>query len=78
MREYLLCLLAAANAESPAMPEPSLEPGETAIVGEIVVLGRRTAPHDRTLGVGAVTERMSPSSRSAVSSNLSPESKSPG
>lgn len=61
-----LCLLAAATAESPA----PLEPGETATVGEIVVLGRRTAPHDRTLGVGAVTERMSPSSRSIESDLL--------
>ncbi|WAC61443.1 TonB-dependent siderophore receptor [Brevundimonas sp. SL130] len=65
-----LCLLAAANAESPAVLEPPLESGETATVSEIVVLGRRTAPHDRTLGVGAVTERMSPSSRSIESDLL--------
>ena len=59
-----LCLLAAANAEAAPVREAAPEPAEATTVGEIVVLGRRTAPHDRTLGVGAVTERMSPSSRS--------------
>lgn len=64
-----LCLLAAASsdpttAETPVLT-PAAEPAtqEAAHLGEIVVLGRRTA-RDATLGAGATTERMSPSSRS--------------
>ena len=54
------CLLVAANAPAPVAVE-AVEP-ET--VGEIVVLGRRSAPRDLTLGAGSITEAMSPSSRS--------------
>ncbi|TFW12811.1 TonB-dependent siderophore receptor [Brevundimonas intermedia] len=54
------CLLVAANAPAPA----TIEAVEPQTVGEIVVLGRRQAPRDLTLGAGPVTEAMSPSSRS--------------
>jgi len=54
------CLLVAANAPAP-VAVAAVEP-ET--VGEIVVLGRRSAPRDLTLGAGPITEAMSPSSRS--------------
>ncbi len=54
------CLLVAANAPAPG-PVEAVEPQT---VGEIVVLGRRQAPRDLTLGAGPVTEAMSPSSRS--------------
>jgi iron complex outermembrane receptor protein len=37
---------------------------DTPTLGEIVVLGRREAPRDRTLGAGRDTDLMSPSSRS--------------
>jgi len=59
-----LCLLAAADlppAQSPA--------AETSDLGEIVVLGNRRQ-RDITLGAGAETERMSPSSRSIESDLL--------
>lgn len=52
------CLASAAPPETPA-----LEPGSAQTVGEIVVLGRRRAPRDQTLGVGAAAEKMSPASR---------------
>ena len=58
------CLLAAAQpsvALAAPAPEAAAEP---AALSEIVVLGRRTAPRDRTLGAGRDTETMSPSSRS--------------
>nr|WP_316629026.1 TonB-dependent siderophore receptor [uncultured Brevundimonas sp.] len=58
------CLLAAAQpsvALAAPTPEAAAEP---AALSEIVVLGRRTAPRDRTLGAGRDTETMSPSSRS--------------
>ncbi|WP_295210141.1 TonB-dependent siderophore receptor [uncultured Brevundimonas sp.] len=54
------CLLVAADAPA-SVAVAAVEP-ET--VGEIVVLGRRSAPRDLTLGAGAITEAMSPSSRS--------------
>ena len=55
------CLLAAAQPPVAPAPEAAVEP---AALGEIVVLGRRTAPRDRTLGAGRDTQTMSPSSRS--------------
>ncbi len=64
-----LCLLAAADpavvvADVPAATvAPDTATPEPTTLGEIVVLGRR-APRDATLGAGATTERMSPSSRS--------------
>lgn len=57
-----LCLLAAASSDPTTGETPVVAPEPTAL-GEIVVLGRRTA-RDATLGAGATTERMSPSSRS--------------
>ena len=61
-----LCLLSTANAEPPVAPAaPASAPdAEAQRVDEIVVLGRRRAARDLTLGAGRVTERMSPSSRS--------------
>ncbi|MET0337965.1 MAG: Plug domain-containing protein, partial [Caulobacter sp.] len=56
-----LCLLAAAE---PTHADPAHD------IGEIVVLGRRGAARDVTLSAGAVTERMSPSSRSVESDLL--------
>ena len=64
-----LCLLAAASSdprpgESPPTPiAPESLAADPTTLSEIVVLGRRTT-RDATLGAGAVTERMSPSSRS--------------
>ena len=57
-----LCLLTAA-APSAAVQPQSGRPQAQAL-DEIVVLGRRAGRRDGTLGAGAVTERMSPSSRS--------------
>lgn len=64
-----LCLLAAIQTD-PATVQPVVTADATQTVDEIVVLGRRTAPRDATLGAGAVTERMSPSSRSVESDLL--------
>ena len=58
-----LCLLSAVPVATPAPVKPEPD-AESQTIGEIVVLGRRRAPNDLTLGVGPVTERMSPSSRS--------------
>lgn len=55
-----LCLATGASPVVAAEPKT---------VEEIVVLGRRAAPADAALGAGAVTERMSPSSR-AVEAEL--------
>ncbi|MDP3405112.1 MAG: TonB-dependent siderophore receptor [Brevundimonas sp.] len=65
-----VCLLVAAQADPAVVTRPvaAAEPAST--VDEIVVLGRRLAPQDVTLGAGAVTERMSPSSRSIESDLL--------
>lgn len=52
------CLLAL------AAPDAGEPPEAPHAVGEIVILGRRGAPRDLTLGAGEVTQGMSPSSRS--------------
>lgn len=62
-----LCLLAAIDAPSP--DQTLVQANDATTVGEIVVLGRRTA-RDRNLGAGPATERMSPSSRSIESDLL--------
>ncbi len=61
-----LCLLAAPETTQvePTRADPAHE------VGEIVILGRRGVVRDVTLSAGAVTERMSPSSRSVESDLL--------
>lgn len=56
------CVAASVIAAAPEIGEPTATEAER--LDEIVVLGRRTAPRDRTLGAGLVTERLSPSSRS--------------
>lgn len=55
------CLMVAAQPPAPAV---DVAADDTQTLGEIVVLGRREAPRDRTLGAGRDTELMSPSSRS--------------
>lgn len=65
-----LCLIAAATAPTPVLVPVDAAQAEPHALGEIVVLGRRGSPHDHTLGVGAITERMSPSSRSIESDLL--------
>ena len=55
-----LCLLT--GLAPAAGPSDAVDP-QADRLEEIVVLGRREAPRDATLGAGAVTERMSPSSR---------------
>ncbi len=65
-----LCLIAAATAATPVLVPVDAAQAEPHALGEIVVLGRRGSPHDHTLGVGAITERMSPSSRSIESDLL--------
>jgi iron complex outermembrane receptor protein len=54
------CLMAAAQPPAAAADASA----DTPTLGEIVVLGRREAPRDRTLGAGRDTDLMSPSSRS--------------
>ncbi|PXA75177.1 TonB-dependent siderophore receptor, partial [Caulobacter sp. D4A] len=54
------CLLSLSAAE-PAIEPPEAEPHA---VGEIVILGRRGAARDATLGAGEITQATSPSSRS--------------
>ncbi|USQ97409.1 TonB-dependent siderophore receptor [Caulobacter sp. RL271] len=56
------CLLALAAPDS-ADTAVAVEP-EAHAVGKIVILGRRGAPRDLTLGAGEVTQATSPSSRS--------------
>ncbi len=56
------CLLALSAAEPPeTVPAAETEPHA---VGEIVILGRRGAARDVTLGAGEITQATSPSSRS--------------
>lgn len=56
------CLLALSAAEPPeTVPAAETEPHA---VGEIVILGRRGAARDATLGAGEITQLTSPSSRS--------------
>ncbi|MFT4255229.1 MAG: TonB-dependent siderophore receptor [Caulobacter sp.] len=56
------CLLALSAAEPPeTAPVSETEPHA---VGEIVILGRRGAARDATLGAGEITQATSPSSRS--------------
>lgn len=56
------CMLALSAAE-PAQAASSVE-AEPHAVGEIVILGRRGAARDATLGAGEITQLTSPSSRS--------------
>ena len=60
-----LCLLS--GLQAPAVDPVVVDQPDR--LDEIVVLGRREAPRDATLGAGAVTERMSPSSR-AIENDL--------
>lgn len=57
-----LCLLTAAAPSAAVQPQGGRP--QARALDEIVVLGRRAGRRDGTLGAGAVTERMSPSSRS--------------
>lgn len=61
-----LCLLTGLQAP---IAQPAEAPPQADRLDEIVVLGRREAPRDATLGAGVVTERMSPSSR-AIENDL--------
>lgn len=61
-----LCLL---TGLAPLADAPDVVAPQADRLDEIVVLGRREAPRDATLGAGAVTERMSPSSR-AIENDL--------